>query len=367
MAGEEPSVSSYSYFEYSVLPRIIADGYNCVQFMAIVEHAYYASFGYHCNMFYAVSSRYGTPTDFKRLVDAVHAAGLYVVIDIIQSHASPNIDDGLNCFDGSNHQYFAEGEAGEHRLWGSKCFDYKKREVVQFLLGQLLYFVEEYHIDGFRFDGVTSMMYNDHAICRGFNGDYRDYFGFHSNINIDALAYLTMANTLLHSISPPCFSIAEDVSGYPLLACPLKKGGLDFDYRMNMAVADKWIKLLKESCLDNWNVSDILHTITNRRYGEKYISYNECHDQSLVGDKTLAFWLMDAAMYTSMSKLVERNIIVSNGIRVLHLIRVLTKTLGGEGYLNFMGNEFGHPEWIDFPREGNHNSYHHCRRQWHLV
>lgn len=186
-----------------------------------------------------------------------------------------------------------------------------------------------------------------------------------------------MANTLLHSLSPPCFSIAEDVSGYPLLACPPKKGGIDFDYRMNMAVADKWIKLLKESRLDNWNVSDILHTITNRRYdcprvlihryGERYISYNECHDQSLVGDKTLAFWLMDSAMYTSMSKLVSKNIIISNGIRVLHLIRVLTKTLGGEGYLNFMGNEFGHPEWIDFPREGNHNSYHHCRRQWHLV
>ena len=159
-------------------------------------------------------------------------------------------------------------------MWNSKCFNYGKKEVVQFLLGQLLYFVEVYHIDGFRFDGVTSILYNDHAINRGFNGDYRDYFGFDSNvrtrtlhqqINIDALAYLTMANNLLHSLTPPCFSIAEDVSGYPLLASPFQKGGMDFDYRMNLAIADKWIKLFKESRIEDWNMNDILHTITNRR------------------------------------------------------------------------------------------------------
>lgn len=307
-------------------------------------------------------------------------------VSLTRSHASPNTEDGLNFFDGSRDQYFAPGEAGDHALWKSKCFDYKKKEVVQFLLGQLLYFVEAYHIDGFRFDGVTSILYNDHAINRGFNGDYRDYFGFHSNvsvsvfhqqINVDALAYLAMANCMLHSLSPPCFSIAEDVSGYPLLASPFEKGGIAFDYRMNLAIADKWIKLLKESRIEDWNMNDILHTITNRRYDtnemiqqrrdERYVSYNECHDQSLVGDKTLAFWLMDAAMYRGMSKLSPKDPVILNGIRILHIIRAITKTLGGEGYLNFIGNEFGHPEWVDFPREGNHNSYHYCRRQWHLV
>ncbi|CBK25035.2 uncharacterized protein [Blastocystis hominis] len=377
MSGEDPCVSSYCSFEYSVLPRVIADGYNCIQFMAIVEHAYYPSFGYQCNLFYAISSRFGTPTDFMRLVDACHAAGLFVIVDIVQGHASPNVEDGINQFDGSDDLYFAPGEAGNHSQWGSKCFDYRKREVTQFLLGQLLYFVEVYHIDGFRFDAVTSIIYNDHAITRGFTGNYEEYFGFYSNINIDGLAYLAMANRLLHSLEPPAFSIAEDVSGYPLLASPMKNGGIGFDYRMNMAVADKWIKLMKESKLELWNVTDIAYTITNRRYGEKYVSYNECHDQSLVGDKTLAFWLMDAEMYSGMSKLQPRNHTIFNGIHVLHLIRLLTKVLGGEGYLNFMGNEFGHPgsnwqnwsriEWVDFPRKGNNFSYHYCRRQWSLV
>ncbi|RKP36917.1 glycoside hydrolase superfamily [Dimargaris cristalligena] len=361
----EPRVGTYNEFTDRMLPYIKDLGYNTIQLMAVMEHAYYASFGYQVTNFFAASSRYGTPEDLKRLVDTAHGLGLTVLLDVVHSHASNNVLDGLNHFDGTDHCYFHEGSRGRHELWNSRLFNYSHHEVLRFLLSNLRFYMDEYRMDGFRFDGVTSMLYLHHGIATGFSGNYEEYFG--GAVDGEALGYLMIANYMLHSLYPHVLTIAEDVSGMPALCRPVEEGGVGFDYRLAMAIPDMWIKLLKEVRDEDWKMGDITFNLVNRRWKEKSIAYAESHDQALVGDKSLAFWLMDKEMYTNMSDLTERTPIIDRGMALHKLIRLVTYGLGGEGYLNFEGNEFGHPEWLDFPREGNHDSFHYARRQFNLV
>ncbi|KAF9518695.1 glycoside hydrolase family 13 protein [Hydnum rufescens UP504] len=361
----EGRVGTYKEFTKDVLPRIKKLGYNTIQLMAIMEHAYYASFGYQVTSFFAASSRYGTPDELTELIDTAHSLGLTVLLDIVHSHACKNVLDGLNQFDGTDHQYFHEGGKGLHDLWDSRLFNYGHHEVLRFLLSNLRYYIEEFGFDGFRFDGVTSMMYLHHGIGTGFSGGYHEYFG--DQVDLEGVVYLMLANDLVHDIYPNAITIAEDVSGMPLLCIPTTIGGLGFDYRLSMAIPDMWIKLLKEKPDDEWNMGNIVHTLTNRRWREKSVGYAESHDQALVGDKTLAFWLMDKEMYTNMSDLTELTPIIERGLSLHKIIRMLVHSIGGEGYLNFEGNEFGHPEWLDFPRAGNNNSFHYARRQFNLT
>ena len=333
--------------------------------MAIMEHVYYASFGYQVTNFFAVSSRFGTPEELKELIDEAHGLDILVLLDVVHSHASKNSLDGLNEFDGSDHLYFHEGGKGRHDLWDSRLFNYGNHEVLRFLLSNLRFYIEEFRFDGFRFDGVTSMLYKHHGIGVGFSGNYSEYFN--SNVDDEALNYLMLANFMLHSLYPDIITIAEDVSGMPTLCKSNEEGGVGFDYRLAMAIPDMWIKLLKEVRDEDWDMGNICHTLSNRRYREKTIAYCESHDQALVGDKTIAFWLMDKEMYTNMSVLSPLTAIIDRGLALHKMIRMITHGLGGEGYLNFMGNEFGHPEWLDFPREGNNESYKYCRRQYNLV
>ncbi|XP_012500199.1 PREDICTED: 1,4-alpha-glucan-branching enzyme [Propithecus coquereli] len=365
ISSHEGKVASYKHFTCNVLPRIKDLGYNCIQLMAIMEHAYYASFGYQITSFFAASSRYGTPEELKELVDTAHSMGIVVLLDVVHSHASKNSEDGLNMFDGTDSCYFHSGPKGTHDLWDSRLFAYSSWEVLRFLLSNIRWWLEEYGFDGFRFDGVTSMLYHHHGIGQGFSGDYNEYFGL--QVDEDALIYLMLANHLVHTLYPDSITIAEDVSGMPALCSPISQGGVGFDYRLAMAIPDKWIQLLKEFKDEDWNMGNIVFTLTNRRYLEKCIAYAESHDQALVGDKTLAFWLMDAEMYTNMSVLTPFTPVIDRGIQLHKMIRLITHGLGGEGYLNFMGNEFGHPEWLDFPRKGNNESYHYARRQFHLT
>eukprot|EP00048_Salpingoeca_helianthica_P021922 m.15211 g.15211 ORF g.15211 m.15211 type:complete len:745 (-) comp6629_c1_seq1:438-2672(-) len=364
IASATPGIASYNHFTDNVLPRIARLGYNTIQLMAVMEHAYYASFGYQVTNFFAASSRFGLPDDLKRLVDTAHGLGLFVLLDLVHSHASKNASDGLNMYDGSDGGYFHAGPRGRHDLWDSRLFDYSSWEVLRFLLSNVRWYLDEYRFDGFRFDGVTSMLYLHHGCGRTFGG-YGDYFD--DSVDDDACVYLMLANTLTHLVRPDAISIAEEVSGYPGLGRPCSEGGFGFDFRLSMAVPDMWIKLLKEFKDEDWNMGNIAWTLSNRRYGEPAIAYAESHDQALVGDKTIAFWLMDKEMYTHMSVLSERTPIIDRGLALHKLIRLVTHALGGEGYLNFIGNEFGHPEWLDFPRVGNGESYHYCRRQWGLV
>ena len=362
MAGEEPRVHTYREFADSVLPRVAKAGYNTVQLMAVQEHPYYGSFGYHVSSFFAPCSRFGTPEDLKYLIDTAHGFGLAVLLDVVHSHAVKNMAEGLNNFDGSGHQYFHDGPLGDHPGWDSKCFDYGRPEVRQFLLSNIRYWLEEFRFDGFRFDGVTSMLYYSRGM-KSF-GSYDDYFG--SDADEDAILYLKLANKLIQEIKPGAISIGDDMSGMPGLCRPIEDGGVGFSYRLAMGIPDYWIKLLKHSRDEDWDMGELWGVLANRRHGEGTIAYAESHDQALVGDKTLAFWLMDKEMYWHMGK-NDPNPVIERGIAMHKLIRLVTLVLGGEGWLNFMGNEFGHPEWLDFPREGNGWSYHYCRRQWSLV
>lgn len=363
MSSKEPKVSSFNEFTKDVLPRIKKSGYNTVQLMAVQEHPYYGSFGYHVSNFFAVSSRFGTPDDLKILVDSAHQMGIRVIIDIVHSHAVKNEAEGLSRFDGTLDQYFYDGERGNHPAWDSRVFDYGKPEVLHFLLSNCRYWIDEYGVDGFRFDGVTSMLYSHHGLEKSFT-TYNDYY--YDDVEKDALVYLRMANQLIHSINPEAVTIAEEMSGLPGVAGAIEHNGLGFDYRLQMGAPDLWIKTLKEKKDEEWDLGELFHTLSSHRPEERVINYAESHDQALVGDKTLIFRLLDKEMYWHMQK-EDPNIIVERGIALHKMIRLITAATHGGGYLNFMGNEFGHPEWIDFPREGNDWSYQYARRQWNLV
>lgn len=365
ISSPEPKIATYTYFKDNVLPRIKKQGYNAIQLMAIMEHAYYASFGYQVTSFFAASSRYGTPEELKALIDEAHRLGLAVYLDLVHSHASKNVLDGINQFDGTNGCFFHDGPRGYHDLWESRCFNYTEVEVSRFLLSNIRFWMDEYQFDGFRFDGVTSMLYHSHGIAHGFTGHYDEYFGLATDT--DSFIYMMLANYLLHQHYPEVVTIAEDVSGQPTLCRPVAEGGAGFDYRLAMALPDLWIKTLKEIKDEDWDLGNIVHTLENRRWKEANIAYCESHDQALVGDKTIAFWLMDAEMYTNMSTLSPLTPVVDRGLALHKMIRLLTYGLGGEGWLNFSGNEFGHPEWLDFPRKGNGESYHYARRQYNLI
>lgn len=363
MAQEKEGVGTYNEFTEQILPKIKALGYNTVQLMAIAEHPYYGSFGYHVSNFFAPSSRFGTPEDLKRLVKRAHEMGIGVVMDLVHSHYVKNINEGINRLDGTDSLYSVAGPEGEHPQWDSMLFDYRKYEVQHFLLSNIKYWLDEFHFDGFRFDGVTSMLYRHHGVDAPEWG-LDAYFG--EGANREAIVYLTLANELVHEIRPGAITIAEDVSGMPGVTVPIHEGGIGFDYRLGMAIPDFWIEYLKDVPDEDWNLCRMWEVLCNRLPGVRTVAYCESHDQALVGDKTLAFRLMDKEMYFSMNR-ESKSIVVDRGIALHKMIRLITSTLGGEAYLTFMGNEFGHPEWIDFPREGNGWSYAHARRQWSLA
>jgi 1,4-alpha-glucan branching enzyme len=363
MATRLEKTGTYREFTDEVLPVIANAGYNTIQLMAIQEHPFYGSFGYHVSNFFAASSRFGSPEELRELIDCAHSYGIRVIMDIVHSHSVKNINEGLGLFDGSTGQYFHSSDRRIHRAWDSLCFDYGKDNVLHFLLSNCRYWLEEYRFDGFRFDGVTSMIYYDHGLERNFTS-YSEYFD--GNQDEDAMVYLYLANRLIHLLKPEAITIAEEMSGMPGIAAATDNRGFGFDYRLSMGVPDYWIKLVKDVPDENWDMGGLMHELTQHRPEEKIISYSESHDQALVGDKTLIFRMIDSEMYYGMKK-EYHSLNVDRGIALIKLIRLITFGTAGGGYLNFIGNEFGHPEWIDFPREGNNWSYKYARRQWDLA
>jgi 1,4-alpha-glucan branching enzyme len=363
MAQDAEKIGSWREFTLQILPRIVAAGYNTIQLMAVQEHPYYGSFGYHVSSFFAPSSRFGPPEDLMALIDSAHEQGIAVIMDLVHSHAVSNTVEGLGLFDGTEYQYFHQGSRGYHHAWDSYCFDYGKPQIIHFLLSNCRYWLDTFHVDGFRFDGITSMLYTHHGLEKTFTG-YDDYFN--DTVDEDALAYLALANEVIHRLRPDAITVAEDISGMPGLAMPTADGGVGFDYRFAMGVPDYWIRLVKDTPDEAWPMGNLWYELTNRRREEKTISYAESHDQALVGDKTLMFRMADAAIYHHMSA-DDPDPGVDRAMALHKMIRLVTLATAGNGYLNFMGNEFGHPDWIDFPREGNDWSYQYARRQWHLV
>jgi len=363
MAQEEGKVGSYREFADYTLPRVKKAGYNTIQLMAIMEHPYYGSFGYQVSSFFAASSWFGKPEDLKYLVNKAHEMGIRVLLDVVHSHAVKNTAEGINMFDGTVWQFFHDGPKGEHPAWGTMCFNYGKTEVIHFLLSNLKFWMTEYHFDGFRFDGVTSMLYHDHGLGTSFDNDSK-YFSM--NTHTEAITYLQLANELIRQVNPNAITVAEDMSGMPGMCLPIEDGGVGFDYRLAMGLPDMWIRTVKEQKDEDWYIGKMWGDMCLRRAGEGTVAYVESHDQALVGDKTMIFRLADANMYTDMNKNCH-NMVIDRAIALHKMIRLFTLAGGGEAYLNFMGNEFGHPEWIDFPREGNGWSFHYCRRQWSLC
>ncbi len=362
MSSEEERIASYNDFRKYVLPRIVDAGYNTIQLMGVQEHPYYGSFGYHVANFFAPSSRFGTPQELKRLIDEAHRNNVAVVMDLIHSHSVKNEVEGLSRFDGTEYQYFHAGSRGYHEAWDSKCFDYGKIQVLHFLLSNCRYWLDEFKVDGFRFDGITSMLYLHHGIGYTFTS-YDDYFNQYVDTN--AYVYLSLANRVIHDVTPSAVTIAEDISGMPGLAFSPEQGGTGFDYRQAMGVSDYWFKMLKDMRDEDWNMDNLWHELTDKRPEEHTVSYVECHDQALVGGKTLIFELADKEMYTDMHR-NRQNIVIDRAVALHKIARLATLGTADGGYLNFMGNEFGHPEWVDFPREGNNWSYKYSRRQWSL-
>ena len=362
MASEAESIATYDEFRQQVLPRIIDAGYNTIQLMGIQEHPYYGSFGYHVANFFAPSSRFGTPQQLKKLIDEAHSNNIALIMYIIHYHSLKNEVEGLSRFDGSDYQYFHSGGRGYHDAWDSRIFDYGKIQVLHFLLSNCRYWLDEFHVDGFRFDGITSMLYRHHGIGYTFSS-YDDYFN--SYVDDEAYAYLALANKVIHDVNSSAVTIAEDISGMPGLVYPPDEGGAGFDCRQAMGVSDYWFKMLKDMRDEDWNMDMLWHELTNKRPEETTISYVECHDQALVGGKTLMFELADKEMYTDMHK-SSQNMVIDRAVALHKMSRLATFGTADGGYLNFMGNEFGHPEWVDFPREGNNWSYRYSRRQWSL-
>jgi 1,4-alpha-glucan branching enzyme len=365
MAQDAEKIGTWREFTKNILPRIVDAGYNTVQLMAVQEHPYYGSFGYHVTSFFAPSSRFGPPEDLMELIDSAHGQGLAVIMDLVHSHAVSNTVEGLGLFDGTEYQYFHQGRRGYHHAWDSRCFDYGKPQVVHFLLSNCRYWLDAFHVDGFRLDGITSMLYTHHGLEKAFSG-YDDYFN--ETVDEDALAYLALANEVIHRIRPDAMTVAEDISGMPGLALSTADGGVGFDYRFSMGVPDYWIRLVKDTPDEDWSMGHLWYELTNQRREEKTISYTESHDQALVGDKTLMFRMADAAMYAHMS-VDDPDLGVDRAMALHKMIRLVTLATAGSGYLNFMGNEFGHPDWIDFPRQGNNWSLQYARRRgtWQMI
>lgn len=418
ISASQPIVAGWSHFREHVLPRVAALGYTALLIIAAQEHGYYASFGYQVTSFFAPPSRFGTPAELQALIDAAHGLGLRVLLELVHSHASSNAAEGLSGFDGSLLEgggYFLAGSDGWHAEWGTRMFDFGKLEVLRFLLAQLCWYAECYRCDGFRFDAVSAALYRHRSLggAGTFERGYAEYYD--GSLDVAALTYFKVANYLVHElVSPPLLTIAEEYSGLPGLCAPVMHGGVGFDYRQAMGLPPLWQRLCATLCSDEGGdaggsvgsdaaggdasggvggdaASDVdgdvcdgrsatrgapgridmgalVASMCSRRSEERRVAYVECHDQSIVGGQSLAFRCMGAEMYGGMSRLVgPPSVAVARGMALHKLTRLLACALGGEAYLNFIGNEWGHPEWVDLPREGNGHSCDRARRRWDLA
>jgi len=350
--GKKPKqFGTYRHFAEKVLPRIKKGGYTTVQLMGIPEHPLYKSFGYQVSGYFAPSSRFGTPDDFKYLVDEAHRLELGVILDITHSHACPNTEQGLARYDTS--RYFFRDLKTQ---WDTVSFDYSQERTRRFLLSNCRYWLEEFNIDGFRFDAVGNMIYLDHGLDDDFSHVGRCFYGKDGQNRLDenGVLYLSLANTLVHELAPHAITLAEEFSGAPGMSCSPDNAGLGFDYRFAMGLPDFWAKFIEEGR----TMGQMWHELTNRRHYDKTISYTECHDQCINGDDAFIWRMIKDDMYTHMSVFSD-SWKCSRGVALHKLMRFITLGSAGQGWLNFMGNEFGHPEWID--------AEDYAHRQWHLA
>ncbi|CAL5392773.1 unnamed protein product [Camellia sinensis] len=361
ISGSEPKIASFNDFTEKVLPHVKDAGYNVIQLIGLVEHKDYFTIGYRATNLFAVSSRYGTPDDFKRLVDEAHGLGLLVFLDIVHSYSAADEMVGLSLFDGSNDCYFHTGKRGYHKFWGTRMFKYGDIDVLHFLLSNLNWWVVEYQIDGFQFHSLASMIYTHNGFA-SFTGDMEEYCNQY--VDKDALIYLILANEILHALHPSIITIAEDATLYPGLSEPTSLGGLGFDYFVNLSASEMWSSLLENVPDSDWSMSKIVSTLVgNRHSADKMLLYAENHNQSISGGRSFAEILFGETMEHASDK----RALLFRGCSLHKMIRLITFTIGGHAYLNFMGNEFGHPKRVEFPMESNNFSFSLANRRWDLL
>ncbi|XP_058788144.1 1,4-alpha-glucan-branching enzyme 3, chloroplastic/amyloplastic [Vicia villosa] len=361
ISGSEPKISSFNDFTDKTLPYIKEAGYNAIQLIGVVEHKDYFTVGYRVTNFYATSSRYGTPDDFKRLVDEAHGLGLLVFMEIVHSYAAADEMVGLSLFDGSNDCYFHSGKRGQHKFWGTRMFKYGDVDVLHFLLSNLNWWIEEYQIDGFQFHSLSSMIYTHNGFA-SFTGDLEEYSNQY--VDKDALLYLIMANEILHVLHPNIITIAEDATYYPGLCEPTSQGGLGFDYYVNLSAPEMWSTFLETVPDHEWSMTKIVNTLVSKKENaNKMLLYAENHNQSISGRRSLAEVLFGEI--DEHSEHYKESLL--RGSSLHKMIRLITLTIGGRAYMNFMGNEFGHPKRVEFPTSSNDYSYSLANRQWDLL
>ncbi|KAG8075748.1 hypothetical protein GUJ93_ZPchr0006g43795 [Zizania palustris] len=359
ISGSEQKISSFQEFTSNVLPHIKDAGYNAIQLIGIVEHKDYSSVGYKVTNYFAVSSRFGTPEDFKKLVDEAHGLEMVVLLDIVHSYASADELVGLSLFDGSNDCYFHTGKRGHHKYWGTRMFKYDDVDVLHFLFSNLNWWVTEYHIDGFQFHSLSSMLYTHNGFST-FTGAMEEYCNQY--VDKDALIYLILANEMLHELHPDIITIAEDATFYPGLCEPTTQGGLGFDYWVNLSIPEMWLWHLENVPGQEWSMNKIMKVLISKNCN--MLSYVENHNQSISGRKSFAEIILH-------KEKCSNNSVSDDGIfracSLLKIIKLLTFSTSGGAYLNFIGNEFAHPKRIEFPMSGNDYSFGLANRQWELL